>query len=410
MSIPAARIAIARIAMTIAVLLAAEQACNAQDRPVGEQVFPQGSLFPCSAYSMGANGHRADIARARSVGFNLIGPQYESNATILEDARANRMKAIYTVGADVDFLKEKPLPKPVDQLAADVAKQVSDVASNPDIAWWNLAQEEMRTWRQGEMAYLEAAVNAIRAADPLKRPILMYDAGHRSSAEMAITSRYLDFSAKGSYVNYTGQVDRRAWLAASVRQEVEAAQAVGRKVTPLLVPEMFRNAPDGRHDEIPRWVRHDVVRGVIEGAAGLLIFSFRHRENFQDYEAYWSAYATITPYLCGEGELGQALLGGETVRGLTVVLPADVKNEEIEAFGKTVSVPPVGVKAMRHADSLFLLIANSTKSQVSGSIEGLPEVASWTSLVPPLASGTLANGAFSLGPWEALVLKTPLHR
>ena len=78
----------------------------------------------------------------------------------------------------------------------------------------------------------------------------MYDANHRSSEEIALTGRYLDFAAKGSYVNYSGNVDRRAWLAASIQQEVEVARLAFRKLTPLLLPEMFQNAPAGRSGQI----------------------------------------------------------------------------------------------------------------------------------------------------------------
>src|SRR5207245_7645869 len=135
---------------------------------------------------------QADLQRFRPSGFNLLGPQYGLNETALRDAKARGLRAIYTVGADVDFLKEKGLPKPIAELAADVTAQVAKVASDRTIAWWNLAQEELRTSRRDEMLYLEKATEAIRKADPLQRPILMYDAGHRSSAEMVLTGRYLD--------------------------------------------------------------------------------------------------------------------------------------------------------------------------------------------------------------------------
>src|SRR5262245_41731097 len=176
----------------------------------------------------------------------------------------------------------------------------------------------------------------------------MYDAGHRSSAEIALTGRYLDFAAKGSYVNYSGNVDRRAWLAASIQEEVEATRLAPRKLTPLLLPEMFQTAPAGRSSQIGRWVMHDVVRGLIEGASGLLIFSFARRSNFEEYETYFTAYRTITRILCGAGELGQALLLGENIRAAMVDLPNGPKDMSIEAFGKIRSVPAVGLRAIRH--------------------------------------------------------------
>ena len=402
-----------RIGMILAAFQFAAEACCAQSRPADE-FFPRGSLFPCAAYSVGSGPvllANADLLRFRPSGFNLLGPQYGPNQTVLQEAKTYGLRAIYTVGADVDFLKEKGLPKPVDELAAEVKAQVSKVAQDRTIAWWYLAQEELRTWRRDEMLYLEKITEAIRKADPLGRPILMYDAGHRSSAEMALTGRYLDFAAKGSYVNYSGNVDRRAWLAASIQQEVEAARLAPRKLTPLLIPEMFQNAPAGRRGQIGRWVRHDVVRGLIEGASGLLIFSFARRNNFDDYETYFAAYARITPILCGAGDLGGALLLGENIPTAIVDLPGRIQDVSIEAFGKTVSVPAVGVRAIRHRGAVYVLLANSTGKEISGSLKGLPiDEPVWSMVIPSIGPESLKREHFVLGPWGTLVVKAPSPR
>jgi len=402
-----------RLGMILAALQFAGEACRAQSR-AADELFPRGSLFPCAAYSVGSGPvlqGNADLLRFRPSGFNLLGPQYGLNQTVLQDAKAYGLRAIYTVGGDVDFLKEKGLPKPVDELAAEVTAQVSKVAPDRTIAWWYLAQEELRTWRRDEMLYLEKITEAIRKADPLRRPILMYDAGHRSSAEMALTGRYLDFAAKGSYVNYSGNVDRRAWLAASMQQEVEAARHAPRKLTPLLILEMFQNAPAGRKGQIGRWVRHDVVRGLIEGASGLLVFSFARRNNFEDYEAYFSAYTTITPILCGAGELGKALLLGENIPTAIVDLPDGIKDVAIEAFGKTTSVPAVGLRTVRYRDAVYVLLANSTAKEISGSLKGLPvEEPVWSMTIPPTRPESLKKAHFVLGPWGTLVAKATLPK
>jgi hypothetical protein len=397
--------------MILAALQFAGEVCCAQSR-AADEFFPQGSLFPCAAYSVGSGGDilqaHADLQRFRASGFNLLGPQYGLNTTVLQDAKAHGLRAIYTVGADVDFLKEKGLPKNIDELAADITAQVSKVVPDRTIAWWYLAQEELRTWRRDEMLYLERMTEAIRKADPLRRPILMYDAGHRSSAELALTGRYLDFAAKGSYVNYSGYVDRRAWLAASIRQEVEAAGQASRKLSPLLIPEMFQNAPAGRSDQIGRWVRHDVVRGLIEGAKGLLIFSFARRANFEDYETYFSAYQKITPILCGARELGQALLLGENIPGAIVDLSNGIKDLSIDAFGKTISVPAVGLRAIRYHGAVYVLLANSTGKEISGSLRGLPvDEPVWSMLIPSIGPESLKKAHFVLGPWGTLVVKAP---
>jgi hypothetical protein len=404
---------VVRLGMILAALQFAGEACWAQSR-AADELFPRGSLFPCAAYSVGSGPvlqAHADLQRFRPSGFNLLGPQYGLNKTVLQDAEAHGLRAIYTVGADVDFLQEKGLPKPIDKLAADVTAQVSKVAPDRTIAWWYLAQEELRTWRRDEMLYLERITEAIRNADPLRRPILMYDAGHRSSAEIALTGRYLDFAAKGSYVNYSGNVDRRAWLAVSIQQEVEAARQAPRKLSPLLIPEMFQNAPAGRSDQIGRWVRHDVVRGLIEGASGLLIFSFGRRANFEDYEAYFSAYRTITPILCGAGELGQALLFGENIPAAMVDISNGPQDLSIEAFGKTTSVPAVGLRAIRHHGAVYVLLANSTDKEISGSLKGLPvDEPVWSLTIPSIGPALLKKTHFVLGPWGALVVKAPLPK
>jgi len=397
-----------RLGLTLAALQFAGEVCCAQSR-AADELFPRGSLFPCAAYSVGSGPvlqANADLLRYRPSGFNLLGPQYGPNQTVLQETKTYGLRGIYTVGADVDFLKEKGLPKPVDELAAEVKAQVSKVAADRTIAWWYVAQEELRTWRRDEMLYLEKITEAIRKADPLGRPILMYDAGHRSSAEMALTGRYLDFAAKGSYVNYSGNVDRRAWLAASIQQEVEAARLAPRKLTPLLIPEMFQNAPGGRRGQIGRWVRHDVVRGLIEGASGLLIFSFARRNNFDDYETYFAAYTRITPILCGSGELGGALLLGEDIPTATVDPSYGVEGVSIEAFGKTISVPAVGVRAIRHHGAVYVLLANSTGKEVSGYLKGLPiNEPVWSMVIPSIGPESLKKTQFALGPWGTLVVK-----
>ena len=159
-----------RLGLTLAALQFAGEVCCAQSR-AADELFPRGSLFPCAAYSVGSGPvlqANADLLRYRPSGFNLLGPQYGPNQTVLQETKTYGLRGIYTVGADVDFLKEKGLPKPVDELAAEVNAQVSKVAADRTIAWWYLAQEELRTWRRDEMLYLEKITEAIRKADPLR--------------------------------------------------------------------------------------------------------------------------------------------------------------------------------------------------------------------------------------------------
>lgn len=336
---------VTQLGIILAALQFAGEVCCAQST---DELFPRGSLFPCAAYSVGKRPRLAGQCRPSTISTKWFQPAWaaiRAQQNSLAGRQSSRFARDLHRWRRRGFPEGKGTPKADRRTGGRCCCQVSKVTSDRTIAWWYLAQEELRTWRRDEMLYLERITEAICKVDPLRRPILMYNAGHRSSAEIALTGRYLYFAAKGSYVNYSGNVDRRAWLAASIQQEVEAARQAPRKLTPLLIPEMFQNAPAGRSGQTGRWVRHDVVRGLIEGASGLLIVFFVRRNNFEDYETYFSADRTITPILCGAGELGQALLLGENIPAAMVDLSNGPKDLSIEAFGKTTWVPAVGLRA-----------------------------------------------------------------
>jgi hypothetical protein len=51
-----------------------------------------------------------------------------------------------------------------------------------------------------------------------------------------------------------------------------------------------------------------------------------------------------------------------------VDLSSGIKDLSIEAFGKTMSVPAVGLRAIRHHGAVYVLLANSTGKEISGSL------------------------------------------
>jgi hypothetical protein len=92
---PSVKQQVVRLGMILAALQFAGGVCCAQSG-TGDEFFPRGSLFPCAAYSTGAD----DLLRYRASGFNLLGPRYgEHNKTMLQKAKARGLRAIYTVGA-----------------------------------------------------------------------------------------------------------------------------------------------------------------------------------------------------------------------------------------------------------------------------------------------------------------------
>ena len=83
----------------------------------------------------------------------------------------------------------------------------------------------------------------------------------------------------------------------------------------------------------------------------------------------------------------------------------------IEAFGKTTSVPAVGLRTIRHRDAVYVLLANSTAKEISGSLKGLPvEEPVWSMIIPPTRPESLRKAHFVLGPWGTLAVKATLPK
>jgi hypothetical protein len=83
----------------------------------------------------------------------------------------------------------------------------------------------------------------------------------------------------------------------------------------------------------------------------------------------------------------------------------------IEAFGKSTSVPTVGLRAIRHHGAVYVLLANSTDKEISGSLKGLPvDKPVWSLTIPSIGPALLEKTHFVLGPWGTLVVKAPLPK
>lgn len=104
---------------------------------------------------------------------------------------------------------EKPLDLSIAEIRQQIAEQVAKVVDRKSICWWYVTPEEIRYWRKNEMDYLRAATGAIRAADPLKRPIWMYEPNFRDAASLMKAGKYLDIIGKGVYVNLADYQESR---------------------------------------------------------------------------------------------------------------------------------------------------------------------------------------------------------
>ena len=87
---------------------------------------------------------------------------------------------------------------------------------------------------------------------------------------------------------------------------------------------------------------------------------------------------------------------------------AVLRDLSIEAFGKTMLVPAVGLRAICHHAAVYVLLANSTGKEISGALNGLPaDEPVWSMIIPSIGPESLKKAHFVLGPWSTLVVKAP---
>lgn len=360
-------------------------------------LYPTGQQFPFGFYSTGGGsdvqrGELLDMDQRfydqnlimRQKGINFIGPAYELNDMLLDDAHRCRTKAIYSVhtkgveGIEIDgekitvryldqLAKDKKEP-PWDKITAHVKEIVSEVAEDPAIYAWNMAPEELRSWGTYDMKMLDVVVKAIREADPHNRPIMIYLPNHYGAKTIAPFFPTLDIVAKGAYVNYAGQKDSRIWVKWTMEQEREASSGK----TCWLLPEMFQEASPEDKPLIPTWVRHDVFCGLACDAKGVLIFSASRRPNFSCRNDYLEAYFDAAAIINGPDKICDAYLFGEKRDDLSLDIISGpqtlhVKNFDLEADYSSITFQNLAWKQAR-----YLTLVNSANEPVSAVLDGLP--------------------------------------
>ncbi len=351
-----------------------------------DKVYPQGRIFPMTMFSVGGiSGGKAPekdlqaaLKRYKAYGFTMMGPQYELNDRILDDAKAQGLKVLYTVGMPLKFHAKPPPEFTAQDVEKAIKTQVLKVARDPQIGWWYLQPEELRYWRKNEMMYLETAADTIRRTDPLKRPVWMYDPGHRVAEGLSHTAKRLDLCGKGLYTNYSGQRDSRIWVRWSIEQEIEGIKQSGASAIPIAVPEMFQQ-PDPEHlVMIPKWVRHDVYLSLVAGAKGVVVFSLRKRPKFAAHEAYYSAYGQVARELCQTPGLGQVFLFGERRKDIRVEVLEGPKQIAPKEGTGGIRPParkylPASILDVAHKTGRYLFTVNSANVPVRIRVKGLPD-------------------------------------
>ncbi len=360
-------------------------------------VYPRGRKFPFSFYSVGGGpGNKLlpvaerDAIQKRILegGVTMVGPQYELNDQLVELCKKGNVKGIYTIKPVVDgkeMISSKIFdewsrarkPVPWDKIKASIAEQVKAVANNPEIAWWDLTPEELRPWRGNEMKFIKLGAETIRANDPLKRPIMMYDPGHRFATSMATTTKHLDFVAKGMYTNYSGRKFERAWNRMSVGEMVKARAMLKREKdqTVLALPEMFQQPKSEEEIKlIPTWVRFDAYSSLTSGAQGVLVFSARTRNKFTAWDKYMTEWLKVCKELTGPSNIGQAFLFGEKRNDLTMDQTSGPAKVSVRMKGgkKPVEYEAVTLTNIAYDHMRYVFVVNSANEPVAGVIDGLP--------------------------------------
>ena len=398
-----------------------------------DKLYPMGRKFPFGFYSTGGkndvtrieNGVKkrtvimpleermADAKKIIDGGASMIGPQYELNFEILETAKKFNIPVVYTISGVV---KGKKIDKSffrtrdkldVEALRKETAPIIRELAKNPEIAYWNLTPEERRSWKKREVLYLKEMYKLIKENDPQKRPVFMYEPGHRTAGALAKLLPFQDISAKGSYTNYSGHKDSRVSIRYSMEQETEAIK-ICKKGIPFLLPEMFQQPEEKELPMIDKWVKHDVYCGLANGAKGILVFSARRRPHFTAWEQYVNAYLETAKIL--GGELGQALLFGKETTDLEVSVIEGVEKIEFKRRDITKTYPSISVKQLVWNNARYVLIVNSANTPVKAVVDNLvygSKIAVCDLLNPKGENFTAPEGNFEveLAPLQAVCFK-----
>ncbi len=374
-----------------------------------DELYPRGRRMLFSLYSVVS----PELERVKADGFTCIGPYYgdQARSRVLEKAHRTGLKCFYRVGKPVRFLSKTYVMPSDDELRAEAQRQVKAVCADRSIAVWYLALEELRYWRPDEMRWLRVTTDAIRAADPMKRPIMMYDPNHRTAAALARTVRFLDFCSKGMYANMAGFKNNRIWIRWSVDQELEAIRQANPKAIPLAVLWMAKDPKDPKEDRlISAWTRHDVYLSLVSGAKGVVIWSgWNRRKGFQrTFKKYYEGYASAARELNGELALSQPLLFGQPRRGLKLRVLAGPRELTVDYQKQHKTYPPLTSRDVAYRGRRYLFVVNSAEEPVRAQVSGLPAApVRVKNLLSSAPARTLADGRFE---FELRALEAACYR
>tara|TARA_R100000027_G_scaffold53229_3_gene42081 strand:+ start:7472 stop:8812 length:1341 start_codon:yes stop_codon:yes gene_type:complete len=354
-----------------------------------DKIYPMGSEFLFTFFSIGGGTpddmeaffpeeeYQAYLKEFKDAGFTVIGPGYELDPRLLQDAEDHDMKLLYSVGLQMNFHSKEPRVLSSEEIKEQVGEQVKAVADNDRIAIWYLKPEELRHWRKNEMEYLKAATEAIRENDPQGRPIWFYEPNHRSAKSLSATSQYTDVIGKGMYTNGAGKHHERVWNRWSMDQEKLAEETIGRDLLVLSMPGMYRQPAEEDLELIPAWVTYDVFGSMVDGAEGIVVFSLRRRPNFDAVDQYYDTYKELAPIVLGEDGLGQVFLFGVDRDDLAVDIVSGPETAVLESYRgarvtEPIEYPSITIANKVYKGKRYVVLVNSANESIDAVLSGLP--------------------------------------
>ena len=347
-----------------------------------DQIYPRGRIIPIIPYSCGPQ------EKMKETGFTVIGPAY-SNDTDAWASKYGTLPLVYTVhvkqgGKPYNPKKTNSQEPDEAEIRSDVEKTIKQAAKRfPNIAFWYISPEELRYWMKKEYRYIQIVYKSIRENDPQKRPVFMYEPGHRTVDDLVKMLPWQDLSVKGTYTNYSKYKNRRIWVRHSVEEMKRAAEKAGKKQLPLLPVLEMMKAPDPEEiPKVPKWVRHDVYLAMISGAHGFAIFSLFNRKTLnRAYKQYFDAYNRAAVELSGENGLGEIFLFGERRKDLKINIDEGVKEFCLKfrtpgTGGKTAveyRYPAISHADIAHSSGRYLFMVNSAGETLRCTVSGFPE-------------------------------------
>ncbi|MBK6918496.1 MAG: hypothetical protein IPH07_13955 [Deltaproteobacteria bacterium] len=365
--------------------------CDAGPRPAAVATAVPFGLFSAAP---------TEFHALRAAGFTMVGPWYvpPPDRALLDAAHTEGLGVVYPLGYPHEsWQRAHTIAWDEAQTRAEVGAMVDAVVDHPAIVAWYLGPEELRYWEPAEMAYLRVAAATIHARDPQRRPVLSYQANDRDAQQLAPVVRWLDIAAKGTYVNYAGHREARAWVEWSVEQLADASAHGQRQ---WLLPEMFEDPAGATDDDIAAWVRHDVLAGLVAGADGVLVYSGWRRPGFTRYDAYLDAYRGVATAL-GEHGLGAALLHARRCSSRQLRIVDGPSEVQFVAAGRAQTRASVHHVELVDADGHWDVLVNGTADTITVELTPPPGGA-WV-----YGEAIIDGARLRLSPWAVAATHEP---